>query len=215
MMVAIADYLLELDKQRDKLAENLNTMGVIASNTEKFNTLVPKVLQIPQEGGEGKSKKIVLFNAETRDSVYLKHNDNVYSVDEFTAIQPDFCSEENNFSLNYDSSIFGWDNSMYSCSTISIDVNSETMIAIKFISNSNEDGILRLVKSETNTAEDILTNAQTEGKYIDLPFQWVYTSSYIITITECTIVEPGKYYLVWVGRSNNIKPIIQSIMIIN
>lgn len=214
-MITIADYLLELDKQRDKLAENLNTMGVTANNTEKFNTLVPKVLQIPQEGGEGKSKKIMLFTAETRDSVYLKHNNIVYSVDEFTTLHPDFCSEENNFALNYDSSIFGWDNSMYSCSTISIEVNSETMIAIKFISNSNEDGILRLVKSETGTAENILTNAQTEGKYIDLPFQWVYTSSYIITLTECTIVEPGKYYLVWVGRSNNIKPMIQNILIIS
>ena len=46
--MSIANYLTALDEQRDQLARNLVTMGVSASESEKLNTLVPKVLQIPQ-----------------------------------------------------------------------------------------------------------------------------------------------------------------------
>ena len=47
--MSIANYLTALDEQRDALARNLAAMGVQASETEKLNTLVPKVLQIPWE----------------------------------------------------------------------------------------------------------------------------------------------------------------------
>ena len=46
--MSIANYLTVLDEQRDALARNLVAMGVAASESEKLNTLVPKVLQIPQ-----------------------------------------------------------------------------------------------------------------------------------------------------------------------
>ena len=44
--MSIANYLTALDAQRDQLARNLVTMGVQASESEKLNTLVPKVLQM-------------------------------------------------------------------------------------------------------------------------------------------------------------------------
>ena len=46
-MATITQQLSELINQRNQLAENLTTKGVTASSTEKFNTLVPKVLDIP------------------------------------------------------------------------------------------------------------------------------------------------------------------------
>ena len=42
--MSIANYLAALDAQRDQLARNLTAMGVQASESEKLNTLVPKVL---------------------------------------------------------------------------------------------------------------------------------------------------------------------------
>ena len=51
-MPTIAEYLEELNKQRNHLAKNLNTMGVQANATETLNTLVPKVLQIQHSGSE-------------------------------------------------------------------------------------------------------------------------------------------------------------------
>ena len=49
-MATIAEYLSALDAWRDQLAANLTAMGVAADRTEKLNTLVPKVLEIPQTG---------------------------------------------------------------------------------------------------------------------------------------------------------------------
>ncbi len=56
--MSIANYLTALDEQRDALARNLVAMGVSASETEKLNTLVSKVLQIPQTKPD-----IMLFKA--------------------------------------------------------------------------------------------------------------------------------------------------------
>ena len=50
-MPTTADYLNDLVAQKNALAENLNTKGVSASQSETLNTLVPKVLQISGEGG--------------------------------------------------------------------------------------------------------------------------------------------------------------------
>ena len=116
--------------------------------------------------------------------------------------------------LNYGTSIFGWDYSCYTCCTLPISVTASTQIAIRFLAGSTEVGVLRLVQSDTGTAADILTKAQTEGSYMDLPLQWLYSADYITTLTPCEGVTAGTYYLVWVGRSNNSHPLIQSITIL-
>ena len=50
-MSTISEQLTELINQKNALAANLVTKGVSASNTEKFNTLVPKVLEIQGDSG--------------------------------------------------------------------------------------------------------------------------------------------------------------------
>ena len=50
MAVTITEQLTKLNQLRQQLAANLTTKGVTATATEKFNTLVPKVLAI--SGGE-------------------------------------------------------------------------------------------------------------------------------------------------------------------
>ena len=195
----------------EQLAKNLNAKGVTAIATEKFNTLVPKVLEI--SSGETPTTT-VLYDATHRDKVSLLYNGTIYSVADFTAIYADFCSEKNSYALNYGTSIFGWDYSCYTCCTLPISVTASTQIAIRFLSGSTEVGILRLVQSDTGMAADILAKAQTEGSYIDLPLQWLYSADYITTLTPCEGVTTGTYYLVWVGRSNNSHPLIQSITIL-
>ena len=182
-----------------------------ATATEKFNTLVPKVLAI--SGGESPTTT-VLYDATHRDKVSLLYNDTIYSVADFTALHADFCSAKNNYALNYGTTVFGWDYSCYTCCTLPISVTASTQIAIRFLAGSTEVGILRLVQSDTGTAADILTKAQTEGSYMDLPLQWLYSADYITTLTPCEGVTAGTYYLVWVGRSNNSHPLIQSISLL-
>ena len=66
--MSIANYLTALDEQRDALARNLTTMGVSASETEKLNTLVPKVLQIPQspQGNDSRHYRRCRFSRHNR-----------------------------------------------------------------------------------------------------------------------------------------------------
>ena len=156
----------------------------------------------------------VLYDATHRDKVSLLYNGTIYSVADFTALHADFCSAKNNYALNYGTTVFGWDYSCYTCCTLPISVTASTQIAIRFLAGSTEVGILRLVQSDTGTAADILAKAQTEGSYIDLPLQWLYSADYITTLTPCEGVTAGTYYLVWVGRSNNSHPLIQSITIL-
>ena len=212
MAVTIAEQLTKLNQLRQQLAANLVAKGVNAEQTEKFNTLVPKILNI--SGGETPTEKIVLYDADNRDKVSLLYNGTIYSVADFTALHADFCSAKNNYALNYGTTVFGWDYSCYTCCTLPISVTASTQIAIRFLAGSTEVCILRLVQSDTGTAADILAKAQTEGSYIDLPLQWLQNTEYVTTLTPCEGVNAGTYYLVWVGRSNNSKPLIQSITIL-
>ena len=211
-MATIAEQLAKLNSLKTQLAANLTTKGVSATATEKFNTLVPKVLDI--SGGESPTTT-VLYDATHRDKVSLLYNGTIYNVADFTALHADFCSAKNNYALNYGTTVFGWDYSCYTCCTLPISVTASTQIAIRFLAGSTEVGILRLVQSDTGTAADILAKAQTEGSYTDLPLQWLYSADYITTLTPCEGVAAGTYYLVWVGRSNNSHPLIQSITILS
>ena len=67
------------------------------------------------------------------------------------------------------------------------------------------------VEDIQDSVEDILSKAQTEGSYIDLSLQWLYSTDYITTLTPCEGVTTGTYYLAWVGRSNNSHPLIRSV----
>ena len=195
-------------KQMQQLAANLTAKNVAANSEEKFNTLVSKVMKI--SGGESPTTT-VLYDVTHRDKVSLLYNDTIYSVADFTALHADFCSEKNNYALNYGTTDFGWDYSCYTCCTLPISVTASTQIAIRFLAGSTEVGILRLVQSNTGTAADIL--AKAEGSYIDLPLQWLQNAEYVTTLTPCEGVTAGTYYL-WVGRSNNSHPLIQSITIL-
>lgn len=209
--VTIAEQLTKLNQLRRQLVANLVTKGVAADMAEKFNTLIPKVLEI--SGGETPTTT-VLYDATHRDHVSLLYNGTIYSVADFAALHADFCSSKNNYALNYSTTMFGWDLQVYTCCTLPISVTASTQIAIRFLSGSTEVGILRLVQSDSGTAADILTKAQTAGSYIDLSLQWLYSTDYITTLTPCEGVTAGTYYLVWVGRSNNSHPLIQSISLL-
>ena len=100
--MSIANYLTALDAQRDQLARNLVTMGVQASESEKLNTLVPKVLQIPSG-----SPEVTLFrngnDALTTygESIYTFYIDGYRSIAGFADVYPRFCCAENAYALYY------------------------------------------------------------------------------------------------------------------
>lgn len=70
-MATISQQLTELVNQKNALATNLNTMGVMASTDETLNTLVPKVLDI-ETGGGGSSGGQYLVQVIDYDGTVLK-----------------------------------------------------------------------------------------------------------------------------------------------
>lgn len=78
MAVTIAEQLTKLNQLRQQLAANLVAKGVNAEQTEKFNTLVPKILNI--SGGETPTEKIVLYDADNRENVRLLYNGTITAL---------------------------------------------------------------------------------------------------------------------------------------
>lgn len=107
--MSIANYLTALDAQRDQLARNLVTMGVQASESEKLNTLVPKVLQIPSGRLE-----VTLFHSGSDalqtygELVYTYYVDGYRSIAGFADVYPHFCCAENDYALYYNQPDFNW-----------------------------------------------------------------------------------------------------------
>lgn len=67
--MAISDYLNKLVELKNSLVANLNTMGVETSESEKMNTLVPKVLEINSTSGFTAYKCPVYHYSTSSDGV--------------------------------------------------------------------------------------------------------------------------------------------------
>ena len=52
------------------------------------------------------------------------------------------------------------------------------------------------------------------NRAVSLDFQWLQSDTFITTITECTSISDGEYYLAWVGRSNNSHPKIRFLKVL-
>lgn len=77
-MPTTAQYLNELITQKKALANNITAKGVAASESEKFNTLVPKVAQIEELKGEEKVlDNITQYNNTPQSIVSIDYPENV------------------------------------------------------------------------------------------------------------------------------------------
>ena len=77
-MPTTAQYLNELIAQKKALANGITAKGVAASESEKFNTLVPKVAQIEELKGEEKVlDNITQYNNTPQSIVSINYPENV------------------------------------------------------------------------------------------------------------------------------------------
>ena len=73
MAATITEQLTKLNQLRQQLAANLTAKGISASASEKFNTLVPKVLEI--SGGESLYRPACRF-LQCKEQLCLKLRNN-------------------------------------------------------------------------------------------------------------------------------------------
>ena len=136
---------------------------------------------------------------------------------DFLTAYPQFCSAENDFMLSYSQTCFNWDKSVLTVCTKSLSLTKNAEIVMSYQSGSSEAGSLYLVQKPQKIDIPIGVYVNTEidaNRAVSLDFQWLQSETFITTITECTGISDGEYYLAWAGRSNNSHPKIRFLKVL-
>ena len=136
---------------------------------------------------------------------------------DFLTAYPQFCSAANDFVLSYSQECFNWDKSVLTVCTKSLSLTKNAEIVMSYQSGSSEAGSLYLVQKPQKIDIPIGVYVNTEidaNRAVSLDFQWLQSDNFITTITECTGISDGEYYLAWVGRSNNSHPKIRFLKVL-
>ena len=136
---------------------------------------------------------------------------------DFLAAYPQFCSAANDFVLSYSQECFNWDKSVLIVCAKPLSLTKNAEIVMSYQSGSSETGSLYLVPKPQKIDIPIGVYVNTEidaNRAVSLDFHWLQSDTFITTITECTGISDGEYYLAWVGRSNNSHPKIRFLKVL-
>lgn len=139
------------------------------------------------------------------------------TMTDFLAAYPQFCSAENDFVLSYSQECFNWDKSVLTVCAKPLSLTKNAEIVMSYQSGSSEAGRLYLVQKpqKIDIPIGVYVNTQIDlNRAVSLDFQWLQSETFITTITECTGISDGEYYLAWVGRSNNSHPKIRFLKVL-
>ena len=183
--------LESLQKQIDNLTSGRNYTILFQSGQDAISTYAPDISMI-------------------LDGSYQTMTD-------FLAAYPQFCSAANGFVLSYSQECFNWDKSVLTVCTKPLSLTKNAEIVISYQSGSSETGSLYLVPKPQKIDIPIGVYVNTEidaNRAVSLDFHWLQSDTFITTITECTGISDGEYYLAWVGRSNNSHPKIRFLKVL-
>ena len=136
---------------------------------------------------------------------------------DFLTAYPQFCSVENDFMLSYSQTCFNWDKSVLTVCAKPLSLTKNAEIVMSYQSGSSEAGSLYLMQKPQKIDIPIGVYVNTEidaNRAVSLDFQWLQSETFITTITECTGISDGEYYLAWAGRSNNSHPKIRFLKVL-
>ena len=139
------------------------------------------------------------------------------TMTDFLAAYPQFCSAANDFVLSYSQECFNWDKSVLTVCAKPLSLTKNAEIVMSYQSGSSETGSLYLVPKPQKIDIPIGVYVNTEidaNRAVSLDFHWLQSDTFITTITECTGISDGEYYLAWVGRSNNSHPKIRFLKVL-
>ena len=183
--------LESLQKQIDNLTSGRNYTILFQSGQDAISTYAPDISMILDGGYQ--------------------------TMTDFLAAYPQFCSAANDFVLSYSQTCFNWDKSVLTVCTKSLSLTKNAEIVMSYQSGSSEAGSLYLVQKPQKIDIPIGVYVNTEidaNRAVSLDFQWLQSETFITTITECTGISDGEYYLAWAGRSNNSHPKIRFLKVL-
>ena len=211
----------ELTVWKNKCDNNTTRIGVNENDIDDIQaTLIDLQAQIDALKNNGYT---VLFEyGSDALSTYAPNigvvlNGGFHTMTNFCEQYPHFCCEDNDYAIYYGQDDFNWDAQILTCVEKKLNLTSDSKIQIRYNSGATEDGELYLINPPGGKIDVPITlYARSEieyGRAIQLDFQWLQSQKFITTETDCTGIQPGEYYLCWVGRSNNTHPIIQSVKV--
>ena len=183
--------LESLQKQIDNLTSGRNYTILFQSGQDAISTYAPNLSMILDGGYQ--------------------------TMEDFLTAYPQFCSAENDFMLSYSQTCFNWDKSVLTVCAKPLSLTKNAEIVVSYQSGSSEAGRLYLVQKPQKIDIPIGVYVNTEinaNRAVSLDFQWLQSDTFITTITECTGISDGEYYLAWVGRSNNSHPKIRFLKVL-
>ena len=183
--------LESLQKQIDNLTSGRNYTVLFQSGQDAVSTYAPDISMILDGGYQ--------------------------TMTDFLAAYPQFCSAANDFVLSYSQTCFNWDKSVLTVYAKPLSLTKNAEIVMSYQSGSSEAGSLYLVQKPQKIDIPIGVYVNTEidaNRAVSLDFQWLQSDTFITTITECTGISDGEYYLAWVGRSNNSHPKIRFLKVL-
>ena len=170
----------------------------------------------------GKNYTILFQSGQDAISTYASNlsmilDGGYQTMTDFLAAYPQFCSAANDFVLSYSQECFNWDKSVLTVCAKPLSLTKNAEIVMSYQSGSSEAGSLYLVQKPQKIDIPIGVYVNTEidaNRAVSLDFHWLQSDTFITTITECTGISDGEYYLAWVGRSNNSHPKIRFLKVL-
>ena len=183
--------LESLQKQIDNLTSGRNYTVLFQSGQDAVSTYAPNLSMIL----DGRYQTMV----------------------DFLTAYPQFCSAANDFVLSYSQECFNWDKSVLTVCAKPLSLTKNAEIVMSYQSGSSEAGSLYLVPKpqKIDIPTGVYVNTEIDAnRAVSLDFHWLQSDTFITTITECTGISDGEYYLAWAGRSNNSHPKIRFLKVL-
>ena len=209
--------------QWDALGTQINGLSTkVTVYSEKTERTLESLQKQIDNLTSGRNYTILFQSGQDAVSTYASNlsmilDGSYQTMTDFLAAYPQFCSAANDFVLSYSQECFNWDKSVLTVCAKPLSLTKNAEIVMSYQSGSSEAGSLYLVQKPQKIDIPIGVYVNTEidaNRAVSLDFQWLQSDNFITTITECTGISDGEYYLAWVGRSNNSHPKIRFLKVL-
>ena len=199
----------------EKVENNTSRIGTAERTLESLQKQIDNLTS-------GRNYTVLFQSGQNAISTYASNlsmilDGRYQTMADFLAVYPQFCSAANDFVLSYSQTCFNWDKSVLTVCAKPLSLTKNAEIVMSYQSGSSEAGSLYLVQKPQKIDIPIGVYVNTEidaNRAVSLDFQWLQSDTFITTITECTGISDGEYYLAWVGRSNNSHPKIRFLKVL-
>ena len=199
----------------EKVESNISRIGTTERTLESLQKQIDNLTS-------GRNYTVLFQSGQNAISTYASNlsmilDGRYQTMADFLTAYPQFCSAANDFVLSYSQTCFNWDKSVLTVCAKPLSLTKNAEIVMSYQSGSSEAGSLYLVQKPQKIDIPIGVYVNTEidaNRAVSLDFQWLQSDTFITTITECTSISDGEYYLAWVGRSNNSHPKIRFLKVL-